>query len=114
MAVGANGVVERDSDGFYVQGTVTVPDTGTKLGLSYGESSLDLTGTEQAALDNNNPAAAYLGNLVDTNESWIVGVYHPLGEALNLVAEYTNTESQAQGGHKAEEDVFALGAIMFF
>ena len=53
-------------------------------------------------------------NLLDTNESWIAGIYHPLGEALNLVAEYTNTEAQAQAGHKAEEDVFALGAIMFF
>ena len=36
-----DGLEERDSDGFYVQGTVVVPDTGTKLGLSYGESSLD-------------------------------------------------------------------------
>ncbi len=95
---------ERDSDGYYVQGTMTVPETGTKLGLSYGESSLDLTSGEVAAGN----------NLVKSNESWIVGVYHPLGEALNLVAEYTNTESQAHAGHKAEEDVFALGAIMFF
>ena len=101
----ANGQLEeRDSDGFYVQGTVVVPDTGTKLGISYGESSLDTTSGENAMTS----------NLVDTNESWIAGIYHPLGEALNLVAEYTNTEAQAQAGHKAEEDVFALGAIMFF
>ena len=100
-------IEERDSDGFYVQGTVVVPDTGTKLGISYGESSIDLTSAEMAAGFANS-------NLLDTNESWIVGVYHPLGEALNLVAEYTNTEAQAQAGHKAEEDVFALGAIMFF
>ena len=101
------GLEERDSDGFYVQGTVVLPDTGTKLGLSYGESSIDLTSGEIAAGFANS-------NLLDTNESWIAGVYHPLGEALNLVAEYTNTEAQAQAGHKAEEDVFALGAIMFF
>ena len=98
------GAEERDSDGFYVQGTVTVPDTGTKLGLSYGESNLDLTSGETAA--------GY--SLVKTNESWVAGIYHPVGEALNLVAEYTNTESEAHGGHTAEEDVFALGAIMFF
>ena len=105
LGIGANGdIEERDSDGYYVQGTMTVPETGTKLGLSYGESSLDLTSGEVAAGN----------NLVKSNESWIVGVYHPLGEALNLVAEYTNTESQAHAGHKAEEDVFALGAIMFF
>ena len=107
-AVGAatgGGLEERDSNGFYVQGTVTVPDTGTKLGLSYGESSIDLTSGETAA---NSP------DLLDTNESWVVGIYHPLGEALNLVAEYTTTEASAQAGHKAEEDVFALGAIMFF
>ena len=103
VGIGGNGqFAERDSDGFYIQGTVVLPDTGTKLGISYGESSLDLVAGEV------NP------NLVDTNESWIVGVYHPLGEALSLVAEYTNTEAQAQAGHKAEEDVFALGAIMFF
>ena len=114
LGLGAVELVERDSDGFYVQGTVTVPDTGTKLGLSYGESSLDLTGAENRAWRDGLPAAAPLGNLVKTNESWVAGVYHPLGEALNLVAEYTNTEAQAQAGHKAEEDVFALGAIMFF
>ena len=98
------GLEERDSDGFYVQGTFVIPDSGTKLGLSYGESSLDTTSAENAMTS----------NLVDTNESWIAGIYHPLGEALNLVAEYTNTEAQAHAGHKAEEDVFALGAIMFF
>ena len=68
----------------------------------------------KAALTLTSGENAMTSNLVDTNESWIAGIYHPLGEALNLVAEYTNTESQAQAGHKAEEDVFALGAIMFF
>ncbi len=123
---------KRNSNGFYVQGTFVLPDTGTKLGLSYGKSNLDLTGTEENLRRNgvadtfkyyeltNEEAAVYtayganLGNLVKSNRSLVAGVYHPLGEALNLVAEYTNTEAQAQAGHKAEEDVFALGAIMFF
>ena len=119
-------LAKRHSDGFYVQGTVVVPDTGTKLGLSYGQSNLDLTGGEEDI--RNNPGvlapvmgadisralAETLGNVVKKNSSWIAGVYHPLSEALNLVAEYTNTEAQAQAGHKAKENVFALGAIMFF
>ncbi len=87
LGLGAVELVERDSDGFYVQGTVTFPDTGTKLGLSYGESSLDLTGAEDRAWRDGLPAAAPLGNLVKSNSSWIAGVYHPVGEALNLVAE---------------------------
>ena len=127
-------LAKRHSDGFYVQGTFVLPDTGTKLGLSYGQSNLDLTSGEydirnnpgalvsaleptigsEAALTVSRNLSATLGNVVKKNSSWIAGVYHPLGEALNLVAEYTNTEAQAQAGHKAEEDVFALGAIMFF
>ena len=121
---------KRDSDGFYVQGTFVLPDTGTKLGLSYGESNLRLTGDEENLIRGNGALAAALaaaldpataiavgnafGNVVKTNESWIAGVYHPLGEALNLVAEYTSTTAEAHNGHKAEENVFALGAIMFF
>ena len=96
---------ERDSDGFYVQGTVTLPNTWTKIGLSYGESNLDMTSGE-TLLDS--------GHLLKSNASWIVGIYQPLSAALHLVAEHTNTKSQAQAGYKAEENVFALGAIMFF
>ena len=116
---------KRRSKGYYVQGTFVIPDTGTKLGLSYGQSNLELTGDEENLMRGTGALAAALGpaaialgnalgNLVKTNESWVAGVYHPVGEALNLVAEYTNTEAQAQAGHKAKEDVFALGAIMQF
>ena len=116
---------KRNSNGFYVQGTFVLPDTGTKLGLSYGKSNLDLT-TDEANLMRGSGALATalgpaargvgvaLGNLVKSNRSLVAGVYHPLGEALNLVAEYTNTEAEAHAGHRAEEDVFALGAIMLF
>ncbi len=70
----------RDSKGFYVQGTYTVPGAGTKLGLSYGESTLD-------------------GNNVDNfseveDTMWTVGVYHPLTKHLNLVAEYSESERE--------------------
>ena len=35
-------------------------------------------------------------------------MHHPLGEALNLVAEYTSTKSEAHNGGEADESVFAL------
>lgn len=95
----------RDSDDWYVQGTYTLPGVGTKLGLSYGESTLD-------------------GNSIDTfsdreNSMWTVGVYHPLTKHLNLVAEYSDQQvDQNNKGAIADTDVKAktvsLGAILFF
>lgn len=93
----------RDSDGFYVQGTYEFPDQGTKIGLSFGESNLDL-----------GPGDLATTSLVETNESLILGVYHPLTDSLNLVAEYTQTESTAHNGNTAEENTIALGAILFY
>ncbi len=93
---------ERESDGGYIQGMFTVPGSGTKIGISFGESNLD---------DN---AADAGTNLVETNESLIFGIYHPVTNALNLVAEYTQTEAEAHNGNEAEEDLLALGAILFF
>ncbi len=95
----------RDSDDWYVQGTYTIPGVGTKLGLSYGESTLD-------------------GNSIDTfsdreNSMWTVGVYHPITKHLNLVAEYSDQQvDQNNKGAIADTDVKAktvsLGAILFF
>ena len=92
----------RDSDGFYVQGTYKLPGGGTKLGVSFGESNLDLA-TGEAVSD-----------LVETNESFVIGVYHPLTPSLNLVLEYTKTEATAHNGNSAEEGTIAIGAILFF
>ena len=103
---GNNGVTasakERDSDGGYVQATYVIP-TGTKLGVAYGVSNLDTASGETNA------------TLVDENERWTVGAYHPLTKHLNLVAEYNATESTGQTStNKAESDSFSLGAILFF
>ena len=57
--------------------------TGTKLGVSYGISKLD-----------DNAADAGKG-LVEENNMLTVGAYHPLTKHLNLVAEYSNVESEA-------------------
>jgi predicted porin len=94
----------RDSDDWYVQGTYTLPGVGTKLGLAYGESTLD-------------------GNSIDTfsdreNSMWTVGVYHPITKHLNLVAEYSDQQTDLNNRAAADVDVKAktisLGAILFF
>jgi len=96
----------RDSDGGYVQATYTIPGVGTKLGLAYGVSNLD--DTRQDRLTDN--------NIVDSNERWTLGAYHPLTKHLNLVAEYNriSSESQRAGVKDADNDNVSLGAILFF
>lgn len=94
----------RDSDGFYLQGTYKFPGVGTKVGLSFGESNLGLATGEVAATS----------TLVKTNESFVVGVYHPLTSSLNLVVEYTDTDATAHNGNSASEKTFAIGAILFY
>jgi len=93
----------RDSDGMYAQATYKLPGPGTKLGVSWGESNLD-----------RGPADPVTTSLVETNESVVVGVYHPLTSALQLVLEYTQTEATAHNGNQAEEKAIALGAILSF
>ena len=92
----------RDSKGGYVQGTYTVPEVGTKLGLSWGQSRLD-------------------GNSGDSfhelkNEMWTVGAYHPLTKHLNLVAEYSQTKQKLDAAYDldAKAKTVSLGAILFF
>ena len=93
----------RDSSGGYIQGTYVIP-TGTKLGLAYGVSNLDLASDETAA-----------GNTtVEENNRWTVGAYHPLTKHLNLVAEYNAMESTDQANSNAESQTVSLGAILFF
>jgi len=93
---------KRDSDGGYLQATYVIP-TGTKLGVTYGVSNLD----EASGEDN--------GTLLESNERWTVGAYHPLTKHLNLVAEWNKIESEGQSSaNQTESDSFSLGAILFF
>ena len=89
------GTKTKDSGG-YVQATFVVPGVGTKLGASWGENNTNQSGVDY------------------TNESWIVGAYHPLTKSVNLVAEYSY--GKITGGTAAEVDVktTSLGAILFF
>ena len=103
--LGVNGIsstgLKRDSEGGYVQLTYVLP-TKTKVGVSYGESKLDAVAGDLST------------NLLRSNERTTVGAYHPLTKHLNLVAEYSNTESRAHNGNKAESDTVSAGAILFF
>ena len=99
----ANGK-RRDSDNWYVQGTYALP-TATKLGVAYGESTLD-----------GNRADGFKD--IEAN-MWTVGAYHPITKSVNLVAEYSvakdKVDSRTAG---ADTDLKAktvsLGAILFF
>ena len=87
-----------NSDGYYVQGTYKLPTIGTKLGLSYGESNVDLASGHQ-----------------DQQSSWVVGAYHPLTKSVNLVAEYTYSMYEVKGvSPETNAKTVSLGAIMFF
>lgn len=89
----------RDSDQWYLQGTYSLPGVGTKLGLSYGESTLDGNSTDAF-------------NEVE-DSMWTVGAYHPITKHLNLVAEYSQTERELDSA-QARAKTVSLGAILFF
>ena len=98
----------RDSNGGYVQGTYTIPGVGTKLGVSWGESTLDT-----------NSGADSLANGSVKDEMWTIGAYHPLTKHLNLVAEYSDVKHTVDAHATTAETVgksktIALGAILFF
>ena len=97
-----NGVVARDSDGGYVQATYILP-TKTKLGLSWGQSNLDRANGEKAD-----------SSLIKSNEMWVGMVMHPLTKHLNLVAEYSHSESENQASQRNKTEAGSLGAILFF
>jgi predicted porin len=98
--VGTSGE-ERDGQGGYIQATYVIP-TGTKLGVAYGVSELDTVTGDVAT------------SVLDENNRWTVGAYHPLTKHLNLVAEYNAIESKDHAGTQNESDSFSLGAILFF
>jgi len=99
----AGAAVARDSYGGYLQATYVLP-TKTKVGISWGESKLDLADGEAA------------NNIFDTNRMTTVGLYHPLTKHLNLVAEYSNVQSTSHLANSPESstNLGSLGAILFF
>jgi hypothetical protein len=98
----STGGKSRDSNGGYVQATYALPTVGTKVGVSWGISNLDLASGETNA------------TLVKENEMWTVGAYHPLTKSVNLVAEYSNVKSKNQANAENQSNIFSAGAILFF
>lgn len=94
----------RDSKGGYVQATYVIP-TGTKLGVSWGKSTLEA----------NSAASEGINGLGDDFETkmWTVGAYHPLTKHLNLVAEYSDVKEEIANLDGKAKTV-SLGAILFF
>lgn len=96
----------RDSDGGYVQATYVLP-TKTKVGVSWGQSNLDLAEGETNATGSR-------ALMLKENEMWTVGAYHPLTKHLNLVAEYSNISSRNQANAENKANSVSLGGILFF
>ena len=91
----------QDSDDWYVQATYTLPGVGTKLGASYGESTLEVNSVDGG------------GDI--TNDMWTLGAYHPLTKHLNLVAEYSVNENENDNTNvDVKAKTISLGAILFF
>ena len=91
---------ERDSDGFLAQ--VTYKFSDLKLGINYGQSNLDLASGETVS------------DLVQTNEKFTVGAYYSLTENLTLLAEYTDTRSEAHNGTENDSSNFNIGGYLSF
>jgi len=92
---------KRDVNGGYVQAKYTLP-TKTVAGISWGQSNLDKYSSETATA------------LVKSTDMVTVGLYHPLTKHVNLVAEYSHVNSEAQTGVQANTNVGSLGGILFF
>jgi hypothetical protein len=108
---GTNKVAGRDSDGGYVQLTYVLP-TKTKVGVSWGISNLDRTGSETTTTGGT--TIGQVGNLQKQNEMWTAGLYHPLTKHVNLVAEFNHTNSTNQANQENSANSGSLGAILFF
>ena len=94
----------RDSDQWYLQATYLLPTT-TKVGVSYGESTLD------------GNSADHFNDAEDS--MWTVDAYHPITKHLNLVAEYSEAERDRDNTGsiadvKAKAKTISLVAILFF
>jgi predicted porin len=91
----------RDSEGFYVQGSVK-PIPKLKLVASYGESSL------YQAPGENDPL------LVSRNEAYVGAAYYTLTDWVTLVGEYAHQKSDSHSDYSVASDAVTAGAILFY
>jgi predicted porin len=91
----------RDSEGFYVQGSVKIVPK-FKLVASYGESSLYQAPGEDDPL------------LVSRNEAYVGAGYYTLTDWVTLVGEYAHQKSDSHSGYSVSSDAITAGAILFY
>jgi predicted porin len=111
LLTASSGPADQNVKGGYVQATYVLP-TKTTIGASWGESRIDANSDTADAVNN----CSYQTDDYK-NESWIVGVYHPLTKHLNLVGEYTDTKYtniSNVSGYDGHQRTVAAGAILFF
>lgn len=97
---------ERRSLGFLAQAAYTLGKT--KLGLSYGQTTMDETASEAAVRAAGGPSA------LEARRSWTGGVYHDVNGHLKVVAEYTRAMSDWVAGQRQAVDVIALGGFFMW
>jgi hypothetical protein len=97
---------ERETAGVLAQASYVLGST--KIGLSYGQNSMQETDGEKAARLGGGPSA------LRTRSSWTGGVYHDIAKNLKVVAEYTHATSEWHGGQSQAVDVAAVGGFFFW
>jgi predicted porin len=93
----------RTSDGYLAQATYKFGPV--KLGINYGESKLDWA---------NNADSIANPNLVSSNKKGTIGVYYSLTKNLTLLAEGSNTKSEAHVGGSNSANTINVGAFLGF
>jgi predicted porin len=93
----------RTSDGYLAQATYKFGPV--KFGINYGESKLDWA---------NNADSIANPNLVSSNKKGTIGVYYSLTKNLTLLAEGSNTKSEAHVGGSNSATTINVGAFLGF
>lgn len=89
----------RDSQGWFIQLSHQFGDT--KVGINYGESSVDL-------------APADATNQVDTQTKVTLGVYHTLLPGLILTSEYSELSAENHQSEEIENRALSVGLALSF
>ena len=101
---------EREIYGFIIQGTYEFdnPLGHTKIGLNYGQNTVDETSYEKTLRHSGGTAE------IKEQSSWLFGIYHDFNSYLKIVAEYTHAENEWFNSKDRDADVISLGTIFSF
>jgi hypothetical protein len=98
---------EIDGNGFLANITYNFIST-TKIGIQYGQNSMDETTAQKAARDAGDPAA------LDTQKAWTVGIYHDLTDNFKVMVEYTNAKNEWFNGADQESKIYSIGTFFIW